>query len=209
MAQANKNNKNKSKPIYTQNPNPPNVQCFHLLKSSAHSGNQQRREGNTVFKRQLLNCYHRFLFFYQGQYPPTKHGVMVAESNAQSEHQVWYADSGANACITSNAQNITHLLPFNGGETITVENDTCLLIKSIEFASLQIGQSNFQPSNILHCPYASTNLLSINNFSTFKFNVARPFFIVQMVLQRLSVRKHLLSNGIVSLDILPKLFLVT
>ena len=118
------------------------------------SGNQQRREGNTVFKRQLLNCYHRFLSFYQGQYPPTKHGVMVAESNAQSEHQVWYADSGANACITSNAQNITHLLPFNGGETITVENDTCLLIKSIEFASLQIDQSDFQPSNILHCPYA-------------------------------------------------------
>ena len=124
-------------------------------------------------------------------------------------NQVWYADSGANACITSDAQNITHLLPFNGGETITVENDTCLLIKSIEFASLQIDQSNYQPSNILHFPYASTNLLSINNFSTFKFNVARPFFIVQMVLQQLSVRKHLLSNGIVSLDIFPKLFLVT
>lgn len=46
-------------------------------------------------------------------------------------------------------------------------------------------------------------------FQRFKFNVARPFFIVQMVLQQLSVRKHLLSNGIVSLDILPKLFLVT
>jgi hypothetical protein len=78
----------------------------------------------------------------------------LTTSNAQFEHQVWYADSGANACITSNAQNITHLLPFNGEETITVENDTCLLIKSIEFASSQIDQSDFQPSNILHCPYA-------------------------------------------------------
>ena len=42
----------------------------------------------TLSKRALLSVHH--------------------ESNAQFEHQVWYVDSGANAHITSNAQNLSH-----------------------------------------------------------------------------------------------------
>ena len=43
---------------------------------------------------------------------------MVAKLNAQFEQQVWYADSRANAHITSYAQNLSSQVPFNGGETI-------------------------------------------------------------------------------------------
>ena len=47
---------------------------------------------------------------------------MVAKSNAAYEHQVWYADSGANAHITSEAENLTHQQPFNGQDIVTVSN---------------------------------------------------------------------------------------
>lgn len=87
----------------------------------------------------FLDCYHRFDFSYQGCHPPIKLTAMIAESNAQFEHQVWYANNGVNAYITSNHQNLTHLLPFNGGETVTGGNGTCLLIKSTSSTSLQIG----------------------------------------------------------------------
>ena len=42
---------------------------------------------------------------------------MVAESNATYEHQVWYADSGANAHITSEAKTLTLQQPFTGQDT--------------------------------------------------------------------------------------------
>lgn len=89
-----------------------------------------------------MNCYHRFDFAYQGRHPPSELAALVAESNAQFEHQVWYVDSGANAHITSDEQNLTQQTPFNGGETVTVGNGTSLLIKSTGSTSFQIGESD-------------------------------------------------------------------
>ena len=64
---------------------------------------------------------------------------MVAESNAAYEHQVWYADSGTNAHMTSEAENLTHQQPFTRQDTVTVGNGSGLLIKSIGSTSLQKG----------------------------------------------------------------------
>lgn len=79
---------------------------------------------------------------------------MVAKSNVQFEHQVHYGDSGANAHITSDKQNLTQQMPFNEGETDTVGNGTGLLIKSIGSTSLQIGKTKFclSKSYAIHMP---------------------------------------------------------
>ena len=95
-----------------------------------------------------LDCYHRFDFLYQGRHPPAELAAMVVESNAANEHQVWYADSVANAHITSEAEKLTHQQPFNGQDTVTVGNGFGLLIKSTGSTSLKIGQTNFNLKNV-------------------------------------------------------------
>jgi len=55
-------------------------------------------------------------------------------------------------------------LLFNEGEIVTVENSTCLFIKSIGSTSLQIDTTTFCLSNILHYSHASMNLMFINKF---------------------------------------------
>jgi histone deacetylase 1/2 len=111
-----------------------------------------------------IDCYHRFDYAFQGRHPPTELAAMVAESHTQYDHQVWYTDSGANVHITSNDQHLTQKLPYHQGETVTVGNGAGLVIKSTGSTSLQINKTNFHLSNILHCPHASSNLLSINKF---------------------------------------------
>lgn len=54
----------------------------------------------------VIDCYHRLDFLYQGHRPSFELATIVAESNAQYEHQVWYTDNGANIHITSNDQNL-------------------------------------------------------------------------------------------------------
>jgi hypothetical protein len=89
---------------------------------------------------------------------------MVAEANATLDHEVWYLDSGANAHITSNASNLTHQNSYHDSDTVTVGNGSGLQILNTGSTTFNLGKSNFHLNNILHCPQAATNLISINQF---------------------------------------------
>lgn len=89
---------------------------------------------------------------------------MATETNATLDNQIWYADSGANVHITSNAANLTTQHPFEGTNMITVGNGIGLSIQNNGHTSLLLDKHSFQLKNILHCPDASINLLSINKF---------------------------------------------
>jgi hypothetical protein len=90
--------------------------------------------------------------------------AMVAEDNATLDHQVWYMDSGANAHITSSATNLTHQTSSHNSGTVTVGNGSGLQILNTGSTTFNLGKSNFHLNNILHCPRAATNLISINRF---------------------------------------------
>lgn len=94
---------------------------------------------------------------------------MAAESDAALDNQVWYADSGANAPITSNAANLTTQQPFEGTDSIPVGNGTGLSIEHTEHTSLLLDNHSLHMKHILHCPNASVNLLSIKNFCLYNF----------------------------------------
>ena len=89
---------------------------------------------------------------------------MVAETNATFDHQVWYMDNSVNAHITSNATNLTHQQLFRESETVIVENGSSLQVLNIGSTTFNFNQSNFHLNKILHCPQATTNLISINQF---------------------------------------------
>jgi hypothetical protein len=114
-----------------------------------------------------LNCYHRMDYTYQGRHPPTKLASMVAQMNADFETKEWLADSGANAHITGDPANINEPQPFEGADTVGIGNGTGLNIKSIGSSHVQSTLSNksqFLLKDVLHCPNAAANLLSINKF---------------------------------------------
>lgn len=69
-------------------------------------------------------------YSYQGRHPPTQLATLVAQTNVEFDNQDWFADSGANAHITSEAENITNPQPFEGNDTIGVGNGSGLTIQN-------------------------------------------------------------------------------
>jgi TRAP-type mannitol/chloroaromatic compound transport system substrate-binding protein len=53
-----------------------------------------------------IDCYHRMDYAFQGRNPPTQLAAMVAHMNSAYEEQQWLADSGANAYITNQIENL-------------------------------------------------------------------------------------------------------
>jgi hypothetical protein len=104
-------------------------------------------------------------YAYQGRHPPSQLNAMVAQSNIyQEDEQPWFVDSGANAHIISELQNLSIQQPFQGDETVTISNGNGLQIQNTGSSTFQTTFSNIVLKNILHCPKVSANLLSINRF---------------------------------------------
>jgi hypothetical protein len=114
---------------------------------------------------QALDCFHRMDYSYQGHHPPSQLAAMVAQTNTQVEEQQRFADSGANAHITRDLENLTvQPQPFQGQESVAVGNGSGLGIQHTGSAILHSSKSPFQICHFLHCPTAATNLISIQKF---------------------------------------------
>jgi hypothetical protein len=114
-----------------------------------------------------LNCYHQMDCAFQGRHPSSELATMVAHLNEEFGAQKWLADSGVNAHIAANAANIHETQPFEGVNMEGVGNGAGLNIKQFGSFVVQSPSLNCPQlllKDILHCPYASTNLISINKF---------------------------------------------
>jgi hypothetical protein len=124
---------------------------------------------------------------------------MVAETNATFDHQVWYMDSHANTHITSNASNLPHQNSFHDSRTVTVGNGLGLQILNTGSTTFNFGQSNFHLNNILHCPQAATNLISINQFcldNNCYFILTATDFLVKENLTDIILLQSVVKNGL-------------
>jgi hypothetical protein len=99
-------------------------------------------------------------YYYQGRHPPPQLAAMVAQANALHDEQ-WYVDSGANAHITNDLENLSIRLPFQHEDIVAVGNRARHTIENTGSSTLYSPLSKFHLKQILHCPNASTNLLSI------------------------------------------------
>jgi hypothetical protein len=116
---------------------------------------------------QALDCFHRMNYSFQGKHPPLQLAAMAAQSNAfYDEDQEWLVDSGANAHITNDLEKLTIQQPFEGNEMVAVGNGAGLKIDNSCAILLHnpSASSKFHLKNVLHCPNASANLLSIQKF---------------------------------------------
>jgi hypothetical protein len=71
---------------------------------------------------QALDCFHRMDYSFQGRHSPSQLTAMVAHINSELENQQWLADSGANAHITNELENLSLQQPFKGNDSVAVGN---------------------------------------------------------------------------------------
>jgi hypothetical protein len=106
-------------------------------------------------------------YAFQGRHPPNELAAMVAHLNEDFGAQKWLADSGANAHITAEAANIQDPQLFEGVDMVGVGNGAGLNIKHFGSFVVQSTLPNCPQlllKDILLCPNASANLLSMNKF---------------------------------------------
>jgi hypothetical protein len=100
-------------------------------------------------------------FSYQGRHPPSQLAAMAAHTHNVNDNEPWFANSGANNHITTALDNLALQQPYQGGETVTVGNGGGLQISNTGSTLIQTPTSTLHLNNVLHCPLASANLLSI------------------------------------------------
>ena len=99
---------------------------------------------------QALDCYNRMHFSYQGRHPPSQLAGLTAQSNVH---------------ITDDLDHLSlQQQPYQGADTVTVGNGWGLRITQIGSSLFSSPTSKFFLANILWCPNASFNLLSIQKF---------------------------------------------
>jgi hypothetical protein len=137
---------------------------------------------------QALDCYHRMNYSYQGRHPPSQLAAMAAYNQSTQDEEPWFADSGANNHITAELDNLTiQQQPYQRGDVVTVGNGGGLHIANTGSASITTPNSNLHLQNILHCPSALANLLSIQKFcqdNNCYFILTTSYFVVKDMLTR-------------------------
>lgn len=161
-----------------------------------------------------LDCFQQFNFSFPGKRPPSELAAMAAEANNTFEQQTWYADSGANAHITTNAADLTTLQPYDGMDIVQVGNGSSLMIQHTGSSLLNTSHNSFRVNNILYCPQTASNLLSINQFyldnNCYFILTGTTFFVKENKTRRLLL-EGLVENGLYPINgnkIAPNNFVV-
>lgn len=122
-------------------------------------------------------------YAFQGCHPPSNLTAMVAQSNFVQDKDNWLADNGANSHITTGLENLTIQQPYKGNETVAVGDGSGLGICHVGSSFIQTSYSTMLYLNdILHCPDAAANLLSINKFcydNDCQFILTSTYFLIQ------------------------------
>jgi hypothetical protein len=107
-------------------------------------------------------------YAYQGKHPPPQLQAMIAHNHVDFDSHEWLANSGANTHVAVDPTTINNPQPFEGTKIVGVGNGAGLAIEGIGSSLVQSNSltkpSKFLLKDILYCPSASANLLSINKF---------------------------------------------
>ena len=112
----------------------------------------------------LLTATIIWTFHFRDDTFPSHLAAVAANTSVLPDYEPWYAYSGANQHITYELDNLTLQQSYNGNETVSVANGACLLIANTGSSFFNTLSSSLCLKNILHCPNASSNLLSIKRF---------------------------------------------
>ncbi|XP_022156563.1 uncharacterized protein LOC111023438 [Momordica charantia] len=127
-----------------------------------------------------LDCFNRMNYSFQGRHPPIQLTAMVANHNyatLASSNPSWLTDSGCNAHVTADLDQLSTASEYSGDEQIGVGTGQSLPIAHTSSGILHTSTSSLKLCNLLHVPTISSNLLSVhqlcvdnNCFVVFDYN---------------------------------------
>ena len=112
---------------------------------------------------EAIDCYQRMNHAYKGRHPPEKLAAMAASSFL--DDSTWYSYIGATHHITGDLENVKLSSKYDGNDSVRVGNGQGLLISNIGTGILPTPTQTFKLTHTLHCPQATSNLLSISRFT--------------------------------------------
>ncbi|KAM2767079.1 hypothetical protein COP1_022920 [Malus domestica] len=117
-----------------------------------------RRHGHSA-----IDCFNRLNMAYEGRVPAPRLQAYAAAapspaSVSPSGIQNWLFDSGANAHITYDLNQVSNPRPYNGTDNVNgVVDGSGLHISHVGTSFIHTPYHSFTLPNTLHCPNASTN----------------------------------------------------
>jgi hypothetical protein len=93
--------------------------------------------------------------------PEDPHSAVMATTSSYQVDPNWYSDTGATDHITSVLVHLAIREKYNGQDTVQVDNGVGLQISHLASCSINTNTRPFTLNNVLHVPYISKHLLSI------------------------------------------------
>jgi Integrase core domain/GAG-pre-integrase domain len=149
-------------------------------------------------------CYHRYDSRYgtQPAPPPPRMSPFqahVALPTPPSPTSPWVIDSGATHHFTSDINNLSTYVPYNGTAALHIGDGSALPIQHIGSCSLSFSNFTLELCDILHVPSFTTNLLSLSkllsdNYLLIEFS--SQFCVVKDHLTKIVLLQAPLLNGL-------------
>ena len=76
----------------------------------------------------------------------------------------WFLDTGATHHLSNNSNNLSHTLPYQGTDQVTISNGKHLTISHVGSKTLHTHTKPFHLQTIFHVPHLTTNLISVSRF---------------------------------------------
>jgi gag-polypeptide of LTR copia-type len=105
------------------------------------------------------DCWHRYDARYGSSSQPHAH---TAHTGITAPHGDWYLDLGATHHVTSDLNNISTFIPYEGFENLHIGNGTGMKILHIGSSILTFPTRSVVLNDILHVPQFTKNLLSLS-----------------------------------------------
>lgn len=116
-----------------------------------------------------LDYYQRMNLVYECRIPAKCLTAMATSPTTMTQQNncTWILDTGANAHVTHELQNLVNPKEYTGNENVGgVRNDFRLSISHFGSSTINTDSCSFHLNDVLHCPSASTNLISIHRFTS-------------------------------------------
>ncbi|KAL9668585.1 hypothetical protein QQ045_006121 [Rhodiola kirilowii] len=137
-----------------------------------------------------LTCRHRLNVAYESSPPPERLTAYSAQT-ASGGPTPWVFDTGANTHVTNDLSNLSLANEYRGSDSVGgVLGGTGLPIHNIGSSYIIFRNLPYSLNDVLHCPKASTHLISVNKFAR-DHNCCFVFFPYHFLVQDLATGKIL------------------
>ncbi|KAJ1700890.1 hypothetical protein LUZ63_000669 [Rhynchospora breviuscula] len=132
--------------------------------------------------------------------PPPPPQAHVAHTNAStSASPEWYLDSGATHHVTSDINNLSNFIPYDGMDKLQIGDGKGMTILHIGSTTLQFGSCDIVLKEVLHVPAFTKNLLSLSKLlsdNSLKVEFHSSFCVVKDCLTSTILLQAQVANGL-------------